>query len=90
MQILKYFLSADPTGNCKLLLPKSAFILSVQNQKERLVLWASWEPDEEEAEVRHFSILTTGQHVPRWQRKFLGTVQFQSGDYVVHVFEETL
>lgn len=88
MQILKYHLTQ--ANNFTLELPVGAKVLSVQNQHEKLTLWALSESRDSPPalETRRFSVWPTGVHFSWLGRTFLSTVQFQGGDYVVHVFED--
>lgn len=68
-------------------MPVNAVILSVQNQKEKLCLWAFVDP-RAPTEAREFEVIGTGhafQDDPR--RRYLGTVQMHNGFLVWHVFE---
>lgn len=59
-------------------------ILAVGNQHEKLMVWHRSDPREDRA----IAILMTGQASPdEKEAKFLGTVLFLGGAYVVHVFE---
>lgn len=73
-------------------LPTGSEILSVGNQHETLVVWYKTDTDKKDHEKQNHKlrIATTGNPlgiervVPS---RFLGTVQFQDGAFVVHVFE---
>ena len=65
-------------------MPENAVVLSVDNQDGVLCLWAMVEPDMPK-DVRHFSIVGTGNPMPAGLKKFIGTVLMPP--YVWHVFE---
>lgn len=86
MTIFKYPLALSPLQEVKL--PKDAEILSVQDQRGTICLWAAFPGDDEPRVSREIEIVGTGQPVESFERvdrKFLGTVQ--QGDFVWHVFE---
>lgn len=59
-------------------------ILAVGNQQEELMVWHRSEPRKHRA----IAIVMTGQASPdEEEAKFLGTVLFLGGAYVIHVFE---
>lgn len=73
-------------GITELLLPEGAQILSVQNQRGHLVLWADVNRQASDI-TRKFMAVVTGSNPPERKNQFIGTVQFDNGNYVVHVFE---
>lgn len=85
MTVFKYTLPL--TGKCSLSMPDGAKVLSVQNQREALTLWAL--VDEGAVRVqRDFMSVMTGAISPLSHlQPFIGTVQFDGGNFVVHVFE---
>ena len=75
-------------------LPKGAQILCVQAQYDSLVLWAICDVHGEAKETRHFRVSGTGHRLAFGEdakkytsRKYIGTVQFDQGDTILHVFE---
>ena len=71
----------------KILMPKGAKILSVQQQAGELFLWALYDP-EKRKEERIIYIYGTRNSIQNHPvRKFIGTVQTQNGFLVWHVFE---
>ncbi len=88
-EILKYQLCL--TGVTELNLPHNAEILSVNQQKEELFLWA--EVDQSNPlplEKRIFVSIMTGEiFSENVNKKYIGTVLLNSGSFVVHVFEIT-
>lgn len=82
--IYKYMLNT--CGSQIVDMPKGSVVLSVQNQREELVLWADvpFGPTER----RKFVAIPTGMPSPFGT--YLGTVQFDGGNYVVHVYEVEL
>lgn len=82
--IYKYKL--NKCGSQIVMMPKSAIVLSVQNQRGKLVLWA--DAPTGPMERRKFVACVTGMPSPFGT--YLGTVQFDGGNYVVHVYEVEL
>jgi len=84
--IHKYELTMD--ARQELILPADAEILSVQNQRDRPVMWAIHKPGEKK-EVRVIRVITTGNgyQYPA-SLVYLNTVQFYDGSLVMHFFEE--
>ena len=71
-------------------LPKGATILSVGNQHGSLVMWALVDfPDSIGHESRIIRVVGTGHMRDDLNSlKFIGTVQFENGQLIFHVFEE--
>lgn len=67
-------------------MPQGAKILSVQTQGDQPVLWAEV-VNTKPMETRYFVLVGTGKHVPTYASKFLGTLQFEGGTYVFHLYE---
>ncbi|XOQ12598.1 MAG: hypothetical protein ACFWTY_01105 [Shouchella clausii] len=86
-RIFKYEL---PVMETQLLsLPKNSQVLSVGNQRENLVLWATVNTQTKESERHVIKIGTTGNPLPNVENaNFLGTVLFANDTFVVHVFHE--
>lgn len=86
-RIFKYEL---PVMETQLLsLPKDSQVLSVENQRENLVLWASVDLRTKESERHVILIGTTGNPLPNLDNAdFLGTVLFNNGSFVTHVFHK--
>lgn len=93
--IWKYKLSAEKV--VELEMPMGAEILSVQsivnivdpNPKELAYLWALVNPGNP-MEKRRFIIVPTGVDLDDEDRTYIGTFQMESGDVILHVFEEGL
>jgi hypothetical protein len=85
-QIHKYDLSFKDTQ--RVMMPRGAVVLSVQNQYGNLTLWARVDTQEEHVE-HGFLVLCTGQPMPEPEElgRFVGTVQFHGGGFIVHVFD---
>ncbi len=66
-------------------LPKGSTLLSAINQQERLAVYAALK-DGEPNEVHKVLVQITGADSDTSGR-FLGTVSFSNGDYIIHVFE---
>jgi hypothetical protein len=87
--IWKYELEFN--GITKLQMPKYAEILSLQTDKKtnKPCIWAVVNSSNEEVE-RTFELFGTGQSIQYnagMGRKFIGTYQYQRGEFVGHVFE---
>lgn len=73
-------------GAKRVSMPKGARVLSVQNQGGAMVLWALVNPSAPEAERTFYSAMT-GEPFDAEKLEFIGTVQFNNGEFVAHVFE---
>lgn len=68
-------------------MPEGAEILTVQNQKEQVCLWAKVDPNATKV-VRTFAVYGTGWEViTNAEFRYIGTVQLEAGDLIYHVFE---
>ncbi len=79
-----------PEGECTVMMPRGAKVLSYQNQEETACIWALVDPDEP-TQPKRFYLVGTGyemQYNPSALR-FIGTALFQGGIYVNHLFEFT-
>lgn len=82
--IHKYIL--EMTDEQVIALPMEARILSIQEQKNHLCLWAMVDP--ELGKTSHIiEIFGTGQAMGGADRSYLGTVKMNDGSFVWHVFE---
>jgi len=77
----------------KLKLPKDAEILTVQQDEKTFkpCIWLMVKTDNE-TEERLFELFGTGQEIKYdmgIDRKYIGTYQYQKGEFVGHVFEYT-
>jgi hypothetical protein len=80
---------APNRGVHKIRLPHDARIISVGNQHEHLCYWFVFDETTLDTKDCTLRIITTGEpFVYRQEDRFLGTVLFQNGAYVVHVFVE--
>ena len=75
----------------KIEMPKNAEILCVQQDKKTFIpcIWAMVET-ENEKEERFFELFGTGTAIYEDMgigRKYLGTYQYQKGEFVGHLFE---
>lgn len=75
-------------GTVRLSLPKGANILCAQSQHEHLAIWALVDTGQVREE-RVLAVYETGKQLPADPGIYIGTVQFDNGAYVVHVFEAT-
>ncbi len=66
-------------------MPIDAKILTIQNQKGIICMWALVNPDKR-LERRCFRIYPTGQPV-EFYGDYIGTFQISDGDIVLHLFE---
>ena len=77
----------------KLQIPKDAEILTLQQDQKtyKPCIWLIVNTDNE-PEERFFELFGTGQEI-KWDmgvnRKYIGTYQYQKGEFVGHVFEYT-
>jgi hypothetical protein len=86
MAIWKYVL--NKTGPTVYEMPAGARVVSVQAQYGELTLWALVNPEISQHQQRRFLSLMTGEPGPVTEESpSLGTVQFDQGRFVVHVFE---
>ena len=70
-------------------MPKSAEILTVQPQNDKVCIWALVNPDNE-TESRHFETHGTGHEIHYdmgIERKYINTFQLNDGMLVFHLFE---
>lgn len=78
-------------GDVKIVMPRNATILDIQNQRrdltpDRIVLWALVDPNE--VKVNHkFKLVMTGEQVTSDVIDYLGTVQLHDNELVVHIFD---
>jgi len=88
MTIWKYETSFD--GQFIIKMPKDAEILCVQRDEKTSIpcIWALVNPENEE-ELRHFELYGTGHSIPNVgvNRNYIGTYQYQKGEFVGHLFE---
>lgn len=85
-KIYKYWLSKI-TKEQELMLPINNTLLSVQNQDEEIVVWISVDESQPRAS-NSFCIVLTGQQEPDTKAwKYLNTLQFERGQYVVHIYQ---
>lgn len=72
-------------------MPKGAELLSIQIDGKTFAptIWALVDPNQE-LEERYFELFGTGHDIPcdmGVERKYVGTYQYQKGEFVGHVFE---
>lgn len=77
--------------NFSIVMPKGSEILSVQQDQKTMIpcIWALVYPENEEEE-RFFELFGTGHSIHNdigIERKFIGTYQYQQGQFVGHIFE---
>ena len=91
-RIFKYRIEFDNLS--ELSLPKESEVLTVQiDQKDNApYLWALVDP-KNKPEYRFFELFGTG-HIMIYNmstnRKYIGTFQYQNGDFVGHLFERII
>lgn len=90
-RILKYPIPVGEGMNdiFHLKLHKNSKILSLQIQKEQIVLWVL-SNEEEELKSRKFRIAGTGHYINENIKEFIGTIQLFNGSLVFHLFEVEL
>jgi hypothetical protein len=79
----------ESRGRFYMVLPAYARIISVQIQRSIPVMWAVIDI-EAPNEYRSFILVETGENLPDeiyTNSYYLGTLQLQDGDYVLHLFE---
>lgn len=88
MRIFKYQIVPEPGATAAdVEMPHGARLLSVGAQGDDMVVWAIVDP-QAKAVVRRFAVYPTGlTEVPAHPGRFLGTVMFEGGRLVFHVFE---
>jgi len=91
-RVLKYEL--DITDKQTIEMPEGADILAIQEQKDKLVMWAI-AYDGMDVESRTFYVVGTGNPMPEPGREdwfttlaYCATVQTRGGKFVWHVFTE--
>jgi hypothetical protein len=76
-------------GVHKIRLPYDARIISVANQHEYLCYWFRFDETTLDTKDCTLRLITTGDTFPfKLEDRFLGTVLFENGAHVVHVFVE--
>lgn len=83
-KIFKYFLRV--TDEQTLDLPRGAEILSVEEQKNKVVLYALIDPAECRLYPHTIYVHGTGHSIHAENLKFIGTVKLYNGDLMFHVF----
>lgn len=86
-KIWKYDLPATP-GHHLFKMAYKAEILSVQPQYGRISIWFRVFPSLAADEFRYFHVVMTGEEFSLGSKQYLGTCQFEKGDFTLHVFEE--
>jgi hypothetical protein len=81
-RIFKY--SLDLVEKQKIEMPTNAKILSVQDQRGTICIWA--EVGDYTETGRTFRIVGTGHQIPDESLNFIATVQ--QGDFVWHIYEQ--
>lgn len=87
-KIFKYKLTIP--GMTKVMMPKGATVIAVGAQKDDLCVWAGFEVGPESGDEEHgFIVQETGKNFEvAINDRYVGTVLFDNGAYVVHVFEQ--
>jgi hypothetical protein len=77
--------------NLRVMMPVGAKLLTAQIQNNSICVWAEVDTKAEREEVI-FEIFGTGHSMP-WNmgvdREYVGTVQFNNGDLVLHIYKWT-
>lgn len=78
----------------KVEMPSGSEVLSVENQRETLTVWALVNPEEKRMVQRKFALLATGATLARPAAAelrrdfvFMNTILFSGGSFVLHVFK---
>jgi hypothetical protein len=79
--------------NFTIIMPKGAEILTIQRDEKNNhpTIWAMVDPNEKEQEERDFELFGTGHEISfdmGIERKYIGTYQYQNGEFVGHIFEK--
>ncbi len=85
LTIYKYEISPS-RGFAEYRLPKGARLLSVDEQYNRMVVYAAVDPLEKEQDVFNFFVFGTGHPFTKPDATFLGTVKMLEGKLMFHVF----
>lgn len=89
-QIWKFILLPGHRNFAKVEMPEGAEILTVQVQNANICLWALVTP-ENSLKSRNIEVFGTGHDIPfdgiSIYRRYIGSVQLESGLLVFHVFE---
>jgi hypothetical protein len=81
-QVFKYYLPTH--GSIVMPMPRGWGFCAVRQQADRLVLWAEVDPSAPR-ESQQFFVYMTGEEIDP-KAYYLGTVLFNEGSYVVHVY----
>lgn len=84
-RVLKYVFQHDEF-NADFRMPNGADVVAFQVQRGLLCIWCIADTDHAD-EVRSFALCGTGHAAPNG--KYIGTVQFHEGNFVLHAFEIT-
>jgi hypothetical protein len=87
MKIFKYELLTNFNGSQAIEMPQGAIVLTVQVQRNQPVLWAMVNPDAPKVR-RRFWMFPTGDDGEMLGKDYVGTVQLDRGDFVIHVFTD--
>ena len=88
IKIFKYVLKAATEQRVSM--PDTADILAAQAQGNDLCIWAKVEIGDGHYPVmlpRTIEVFGTGETMPEFPRKYIGTTQMEGGKLVWHVFE---
>lgn len=88
MTIFKYsILPRASVGIQSVEMPAGAEFLSIAAQGYNAVMWFRVNDPAPRMVMRHFETVLTGREIPAGNLVFRGTVMFDGGDFVAHVFE---
>lgn len=76
------------TGLTQLTMPAAARVLTVQVQQDEPTLWALAAPLGLPDEQRFFWCVMTGEKFAADILRYIGTLQFEGGTFITHVFEQ--
>lgn len=86
MTIWKFPLQLKDTQTIEM--PFGAEIICVQVQHDAITLWAIVEEKNTDTEDRTIEVYGTGHPMTNHHRDYIGTIQFQGGGFIFHVFEQ--
>lgn len=85
-KVYKYQISTNHSDIVKIEVPKGSVFLNVKNQKDKLVAYFQC-PDTELTESIGFVSFYTGIYLADNPKKYIDTVLFDEGNYVLHVYQ---
>lgn len=88
-KVYKYSFDVESKTEYEVLLPRKSQILSIQEQHGKVVMWYAFaHEDETNLTRRKFKFIVTGYETVSIVAVHLATLQFNEGNFVLHLFEE--